>query len=218
MKTNLLEPFETIPYFTITGFKQILNADESGNQRVREMLSRWVKNGHIIRLKKGIYMTQRFYERHQDHASFRPAVSAIIVPQSYVSLEYILQRAGVLTEVTYPITAITPKNTKKIENSLGTFIYRHIKDPFYKGFHQENFFGVLINQASVAKALFDYIYLRPLPRDLRTHRINYAEELRLNLDGLSSIVRDEFDDYVESSNSPKMSFIRKNLRKSIWQQ
>jgi hypothetical protein len=38
MKLNFLEHFEQIPYFTIVGFKQILNAGEGDNQRVREML------------------------------------------------------------------------------------------------------------------------------------------------------------------------------------
>ena len=217
MKIDRLKSLERIPYFTITGFKQVLNANESDIQRVREMLSRWVKMGHIIRLKKGVYMTRRFYELHQSHASFRPMVSSIILPQSYVSLEYILQRDGVLTEITYPTTAVTPKNTRTIENVLGTFAYRHIKLPLYTGFSQEVFFGIYFNQASVAKALFDYFYLRPLPRGLRKHKINLAEELRLNLDELSSEVRDEFEIYIDLSDSPKMKFIHENLRRTIWQ-
>jgi predicted transcriptional regulator of viral defense system len=217
MKIDRIKPLERIPYFTITGFKQVLNANESDIQRVREMLSRWVKMGHIIRLKKGVYMTRRFYELHQSHASFRPMVSSIILPQSYVSLEYILQRDGVLTEITYPTTAVTPKNTRTIENVLGTFAYRHIKLPLYTGFSQEVFFGIYFNQASVAKALFDYFYLRPLPRGLRKHKINLAEELRLNLDELSSEVRDEFKIYIDLSDSPKMKFIHENLRRTIWQ-
>jgi len=182
------------------------------------MLSRWVKMGHIIRLKKGVYMTRRFFELHQSHASFSPAVSSIILPQSYISLEYVLQRAGVLTEVTYAITAITLKNTKEIKNTLGRFTYRHIKSPLYTGFNQEIFFGVIFNQASVAKALFDYFYLRPLPRSLRTQKINLAEELRLNLGELSEDVRKEFEHYIEICASPKMIFIHENLRRTIWQQ
>ena len=217
MKIDRLEPLEKIPYFTIVGFKQVLNADESDTQRVREMLSRWVKMGHLVRLKKGVYMTRRFYELHRNHASFTPAVSAIILPQSYVSLDYVLQRAGVMTEVTYPLTAVTPKNTRMIENSLGTFAYQHIKLPLYTGFNQETFFGAIFNQASVAKALFDYFYLRPLPQSLRTHTINMAEDLRLNLDELASEVRDEFEEFIELSNSPKMMFIHENLRRTIWQ-
>ena len=217
MKTKRLEPFENIPYFTIAGFKQVLNADESETQRVREMLSRWVKNGHIIRLKKGFYMTRRFFERHRNHASFMPAVSSIMVPQSYVSLEYVLQREGILTEVTYPTTAITPKNTKTIENDLGTFVYRHIKLPLYTGFQPEITFGVHVNQASAAKALFDYFYLRPLRRGLPTHKYNLAEELRLNLDELPGDFWDEFEYYIHLSDSPKMRFAHENLKRARWQ-
>lgn len=217
MRIDLLKPFEKIPYFTIAGFKQVLNASESDTQRVRAMLSRWVKMGHIIRLKNGIYMTRRFFELHQNQASFTPAVSAIILPQSYVSLEYVLQRAGVLSEVTYTTTAVTSKNTKGIKNPLGTFIYRHIKPPLYIGFNPEFFFGLIFNQATVAKALFDYFYLRPLPRSLQTHKINLAGELRLNLGELSTDLKDEFEHYIEISDSPKMQFIHANLRRTIWQ-
>ncbi len=46
-------------------------------------------------------------------------------------------------------------------------------------------YGVPYAQASVAKALFDYLYLRPLPADLDPRHYNLAEELRLNLDELT---------------------------------
>jgi predicted transcriptional regulator of viral defense system len=217
MKVDQLKRLEKVPYFTITGFKQTLNIGESDTQQVRENLARWVKQGHVIRLKKGVYMTRQFYERHQNQVDFRPAVSAIIIPQSYVSSEYMLQRAGIMTEVTYPITAVTIKNTNQVENALGTFSYRHIKSTLYTGFSQKTFLGVIFNQATVAKALFDYFYFRPLPRALRTQQVNLAEELRLNLDELSQEVRDEFQAYIERSASPKMTFIHENIRRTTWQ-
>ena len=216
MKRDLLKTFEHIPYFTIVGFKQVINADESENQRVREMLSRWMKKGHIIQLKRGVYMTRRFYEIHRNDASFAPAVSAILLPQSYVSLEYILQRSGVLTEVTYPITAITIKNKKKAENIIGTFMYRHIRRLLYEGFRQLDYYGVAYGEASVAKALFDFLYLRPLPRSVRTQRYHIAEELRLNVDDFSNEEIEEFAYYAEKCNTAKMDFIFENLRRTVW--
>ena len=217
MKIDTLKLFDNIPYFTISGFKEVLQAEEADSQRIRAILSRWAKMGHIIRLKKGVYMTRRFYERNRNYASFTPAISSIILQQSYLSLEYILQHANILTEITYLVTALTLKNTKEIKNDLGTFVYRHIKLPLYTGFTQENFFGVIFNRASVAKALFDYFYFRPLPRNLRSHKINLAEELRLNLDELPPKTREEFEKYIIISNSPKMNFIYENLREKIWQ-
>jgi predicted transcriptional regulator of viral defense system len=216
LKHSILESFDQLPYFTLASYKQISGADESQSQLVRETLSRWVKAGHILRLKKGVYMTRRFNDRHQGEASFAPAVSAILVPQSYVSLEYILQRSGVLTEITYPITGITPKNTRKIENNIGTFVYRHIKSSLYDGFSQVNYFGVLYNQASMSKALFDYFYFRPLPQRARTRKVNLAHDLRLNLADFSPHQRDEFAEYVEQSGSKKMAFVLDNLRRTEW--
>jgi hypothetical protein len=43
-------------------------------------------------------------------------------------------------------------------------------------------YGVPYAQASAAKALFDYLYLRPLPAVLEPQRYNLVEDLRLNLD------------------------------------
>lgn len=216
MRNSVIERFKQIPLFTIASYKQISGANESQSQLVRETLSRWVKAGHLIRLKKGIYMTRIFYDRHQGDASFAPTVSAILLPQSYVSLEYVLQRSGVLTEVTYPVTGITPKNTRKIENPIGTFTYRHIKLPLYNGFSQENYYGVVYNLASVSKALFDYLYYRPLPLSVRTQRYDLAGDLRLNIGDYSPELRDEFTEFVTDSGSRKMSFVLDNLQRTIW--
>jgi len=217
MKLDLLKPFERLPYFTIAGFKHLLEDGETLDQRARELLSRWKQAGYILSLKRGVYMTRRFYELHRTDPEFAPAVSAILVPQSYLSLEYVLQQAGILTEATYPVTAATTKNTRTIENSLGTFVYRHIKPSLYTGFSQQEYYGVILHRASLAKALFDFLYLRPLPRGLRTNKLDLAEDLRLNLDESSPEGRNEFKMYVEISESEKMNFILDNLRRTVWQ-
>jgi hypothetical protein len=50
MKTDLLFPFENIPYFKLEGFKQATGM-ESPHQ-VRTLLHCWAKAGHILQLKK----------------------------------------------------------------------------------------------------------------------------------------------------------------------
>ena len=217
MKRYLLEHFERIPYFTLIGFMQMAGVEGNDVQRARELLSRWKQGGHIITLKRGVYMTLRFYELHRNEAAFTPAVSTILLPQSYVSLEYVLQRAGVLTEVTYPVSAVTTKNTRTIQNDLGTFVFRHIQPAFYTGFSQDSFHGIIYHLASVSKALFDYLYLRPLARPARTRDFNLAEDLRLNLDDWPGEAREAFAGFVESSGSEKMRYIFDNLRRNVWQ-
>ena len=167
-------------------------------------------------------MHRRFYERHRQDTAFSPVVSAILLPQSYLSLEYVLQQHGILTEITYPVTAITIKNTRTIVNSLGTFIYRHIQPALYQGFQIMEAYGVPYAQASVAKALFDYLYIRPLPADLEPQRYNLTEALRLNLDEFTREEREEFAGYVASSDMIKMGRMKMrrilgNLEYTVWQ-
>jgi predicted transcriptional regulator of viral defense system len=221
MRYTIISAFERLPYFTIEGFRQIAGDDAVGDAHVRTALYRWVKAGHLIALKKGVYMHRRFYEQHREDTAFAPVVSAILLPQSYISLEFVLQQNGILTEITYPVTAITIKNTRTIINSLGTFVYRHIRPDLYFGFQIKEAYGASYAQASTAKALFDYLYLRPLPADLEPQRYNLAEELRLNLDEFSQEERDEFAGYVLKSETirkggRKMCRILNNLEVHVW--
>ena len=73
------------------------------------------------------------------------------------------------------------------------------------------------NAVAARIILFDFLYLRPLPRKLRTRELNLAEDLRLNLDEFDAGERNEFADYVAQSASEKMNFILQDLRRTIWQ-
>lgn len=212
MKKSILDLLGSLPYFTIEGAKQLFDDGSAGEATVRTALYRWMKVGQVIQLKNGIYMARRFFELHRGDEDFSPAISAIILPQSYVSLEFILQRYSILTEVTYPVSAVTVKNTRVIENDLGTFSYRHVKTGLYHGFTISEYHGIPFAQASVAKALFDYLYLRPWS----AVSTNLAEELRLNLEDFSPSHQEEFSHYVITSESQKMVRILKNLRRTIW--
>ena len=217
MSYKILSPFENLPYFTIAGFRQLAGDAIADDQHARIALHRWVKTGRLLTLKKGVYMHRRFFERHRQEAAFSPLVSAILLPQAYLSLEYVLQQHGILTETTYPVTAVTIKNTRTITNLAGTFVFRHIKPGFYLGFRILEAYSVPYAQASPAKALFDYLYLRPSPPRINPQSFNLAEELRLNLEELTSSDRDEFAGYVEASEMVKMQRILENLEYHIWQ-
>jgi len=216
MKSENLSSLESFPYFTIEAVKQLLGDESVAAGTIQTALYRWMKAGQIIQLKKGVYMTRRFFEAHRADADFAPMISAILIPQSYLSLEYILQRSAILTEMTYPITAVTLKQTRVFENKLGTFTYRNIKADVYQGFIFSEYMGIPIAQASVAKAFFDFLYLRPWKSNQQLANYNLAEDLRLNLGNFSENDQVEFSTFVEISNSKKMEQILKNLRKTVW--
>lgn len=209
MNTTILRSFANIPYFSIEAYKQVSGMESVHTTRV--LLHRWSRAGHILPLKKGIYMTREFYEQHRGDAAFPLAVSAILVPKSYVSLEYILQQHNLLTEVTYPVTCITDKNTRTITNAIGTFWYRSLRPQLYTGFSIAEYYGIRYGYASLAKALFDYLYLRPIPPSYRSKTTNLAAELRLNVGELDQSSWDELGALVDFSASRKMKAIYKNL-------
>lgn len=216
MKTSQLSSLESIPYFTIEAVKQLLGEKSISVGSVRTALYRWMKTGQIIQLKKGVYMTQYFYEMHKTDMDFSPAISSILIPQSYNSLEYILQRYGILTEITYPITSITLKHTRVINNKLGTFTYRNLNKNLYTGFEISQYMGIPFARATLSKALFDYFYLHSLNGIEKDANYDIAEDFRLNLDEFKESDRSEFAEYVELSKSIKMTWILSNLRRTIW--
>ena len=215
MKHTDLSPLESLPYFSIAAVRQLLGEAPAADGTLRTALYRWMKAGQILQLKKGVYMTRRFYERHRAQGDFAAMVSAILLPQSYLSLEYVLQANGILTETTYPVSAVTLKQTRVFENRLGTFTYRNIKAELYRGFTFSEYMGVPFARATPAKALFDYLYLRPW-RGGRAGGYDLAEDLRLNLDDFPAEEREAFAAFVEASRSAKMERILSNLRKTAW--
>jgi predicted transcriptional regulator of viral defense system len=216
LNLNTLTSFTHLSYFTIEGFRQVIGSEAENPGQARIALSRWAKAGHVIQLKRGCYMPRPFYEAHCNEPSFLSAISAIIKPQSYVSLESILQRYGILTEITYLFTSITTRHTRLVENRLGTFLYRRVSPSLYFGYSLHDFFGITFAEASLAKALFDYLYLRPLSVASRLSGFSLAEELRLNLEEIPEADRDEFAGFVEQSKIKKMEVLLEHMRKTVW--
>jgi len=216
MRTSILTSLESFPYFTLEAVKQLAGIESGGSGTIQTALYRWMKAGHVFQLKRGVYMTRRFYELHRADANFASAVSSILIPQSYVSLEYILQKHGVLTEISYPISSVTFKHTRVIENKLGTFTFHNIKENLYIGFSIVDYLGIPFSQAIPSKALFDYLYFHTWKGKNRASNYSLVEELRLNLDDFSEQDRNEFAMFVETSKSRKMDQILKNLRKTVW--
>ncbi len=217
MNLDILAPLDNLPYFTIEAVKQLFGDKNSAIGTIQTFLYRWMKTGQIIHLKKGTYMTLRFFETHRADVDFSSMVSAILIPQSYVSLEYVLQRNGILTDITYPVSAITLKQTRTFENQAGIFTYRNLKLSLYTGYTISEYMGIPISQASKAKALFDMLYLRPLGTTLQSTKDELAESLRLNLEDFSRGDQLEFTGFVEISKSRKMDLILKSLRRTAWQ-
>jgi predicted transcriptional regulator of viral defense system len=216
MKESIFDRFSHVPYFTINGYRQIANPINAHAYRARVELNRAVEKGSIVRLQKGVYTTRAFYLDHRNDPEFTNAISSVIFSNSYVSLESILQRAGILTETTPITTAITTEGNRVIENSIGTFSYRHLKADLYHSYEVRSYFGIQYAEATLSKALFDFFYLKPIANVIRSKDYDLVEDLRLNLGDFPKEYQELFHELCIRSGVSKMKNISDFLSRELW--
>lgn len=163
-----------------------------------QKISRWLKKGEIIELKKGYYVTKEYKEKNISDPNYLFYLANILRYPSYVSSTYILHKYDILTEITYPITSVTTKTTRTYVNALGNFIYYSISPKLYKGYDRQFFKTEPIYAAGLAKALFDYLYLKYAKRKIKADEIISRE--RLNLENFKKNDVKEFKEYCRLSN------------------
>lgn len=190
---------ESLPFFNLMAVKQLFGYSE---ETTRQTLFRWNKSGKVIRLKKDLYISRDFYLSHYQDPDFSGFISAIIQPFAYLSLDYVLQTYGILTETTYPITGVTIKNTQAVTNQFGTFSYCHIRPNLFGGFEEKNVWGVNVKRASLGKALFDYFYFRHIP--------NW--ELRFNWEEFTPKDIKDYNYWVKASGVKKIPLWKQLLK------
>lgn len=138
---------------------------------VKVQLSRWVRAGKLIQLKRGIYLLSESYRKVDVYELY---IASILHSPSYISLEKALEFHGLIPEAVPVYTSVTTKRPSHYVVPIGVFDYRHIKNSLFWGYK-----SVTVNKqtAFVAlpeKALLDFIYLKG-----GRVSFEYIEELRL---------------------------------------
>ena len=166
-------------------------------------LSLWQKQGHIVKIKNGLYV---FADRL---AAISPEeISGLLYSPSYISLEKALSFYGVIPEMVYSVTSVTPKVTRRFKNKLGSFIYRHIKPSLHFGYRQLKGENIPYLMAEPEKALLDYIYLN-LSR-LKTDAD--LDEMRFNRKTLQKLIsKPKLKKYLSIYKNKKMKSICNKL-------
>ncbi|PIR72305.1 MAG: hypothetical protein COU42_01705 [Candidatus Nealsonbacteria bacterium CG10_big_fil_rev_8_21_14_0_10_36_24] len=195
-----------LPYFSFEDLSPI----EKNKDYLKILLSRYENGGKVVRLKKGSYVVSEFIDKIKakgEFSSYLEFLANILYQPSYLSLDYILYRHNILTELPVNFTSIAKNKTAIFSNKLGSFIYRKVKDDLFCGFKIKEEGGFSIAKATKAKALFDFIYLR---KNALTDK-KAIEELRLNLDDFAEKDIKEVELYVKIEKSKKMKEIFKNI-------
>lgn len=120
-------------------------------------ISRWVKSGKVIQLRRGLYLLGEPY-RTQETNEFH--IASVLHKPSYISLEKALEYYGLIPERVTVMTSVTTKRPCMFETPVGTYDYRHIKSSLWWGYTSTRIGKQISYIATPEKAFLDYIYLR----------------------------------------------------------
>lgn len=204
---NHLKRLISLSYFDKETLAQVIEVSEN---TLYADIKRWLKRGILIQLKKGRYVTEEYVRHLTDPDAYRAFLANKLREPSYLSLEYILQKYNILTEAVFAFTSITLKATRTYKNTLGVYFYRNIKTDLFTGYNLLSRSGFTVKEATKAKALFDYCYLKLW----RVRDIDRAliQSFRLNLETVSNKELGEFSRYCEASGVKKISGLPKLFR------
>jgi predicted transcriptional regulator of viral defense system len=201
-KNNLLEELKSLPYFNKNYVFQ-LGKDEKNynlkNSTINTYISRFLKNKEIISLKRGVYVTTDFYNKHKGDTSYLFYLANILRKPSYVSSWTALQHYNLATEIIHTTTSVTTKVTRDYKTKIGTFSYQSVKENLFSDFSLvKGDFEFFI--ATPAKALFDLLYFKTRQfRGVKFKNINLLiEELRININEMKKEEQNKFYSMVKN--------------------
>jgi len=152
---SLLEFVGAMPSFDLSLLAQ--GFDEK-RAVIRNQLSRWMKEGKVIGLRRGMYTLPEKYRR----VPLSPvALANQLYRPSYLSGLWALGYYDMVPERVVWLTSVTPRVPRHFENPVGVFDYRNIKQDRFFGYVTVQREGQDVFVAEPEKALLDHWHLTP---------------------------------------------------------
>lgn len=148
LQQNVLETILSSPrsVFNVQSLRMLTESEDS--QKLTKSLHYYAKEGKIRNPRRGIYTKATYDEKEMACSLFRPA---------YVSLEYVLQRCGVVFQYDDAVTCVSYLN-RSVEIDEKTYRFRIINPELWigmEGIDQHD--NILI--ATPERAFLDMVYL-----------------------------------------------------------
>ena len=125
--------------------------------QVRLQLSRWVKDGRLIQLRRGLYALAPIWRKVEPHPFL---IANRLQRGSYVSTQSALAYHGMIPEHVPVVASVGPGRPETVRNPLGAFQFNHLARQLLFGYSQiEVAPKQLAFVASSEKALLDLIHL-----------------------------------------------------------
>lgn len=188
---SLLELVANEPVFSSA---LVLSGKVSAAQ-VRLQLSRWVKDGRLMRLRRGLYALAPVWRKLEPHPFL---VANRLQRGSYVSAQSALAFHGMIPEHVPVVTSVGPGRPETVRNPLGAFEFHHLSPQLLFGYSQVEVAPKQVAfVASPEKALLDLVHLTAGAGSER-----YLRQLRLqNPEAFHMAVMTEL---AERSGRPKL--------------
>jgi len=148
--------------FTPQDLANLLGASEISR---RFLVTRAVKRGDILKLRRGLYAltSPPPPDLQVANALYRP---------SYVSFGFALSFYHLIPEAAYAVTSATPRGTSSF-NTLGKrFVYHHLRPRAFTGYRAERVQNRTVWIAEPEKAIVDALYFALLGKLGRPERMD----------------------------------------------
>jgi hypothetical protein len=129
--------------FTLAEAAVVAAADRPA--AIKLQLHRWAKAGDLVRIRREVYA-------FPGRSSSLPEMIHLLYPPAYVSLESALNHHGILPDVPFETTLVTPRATRSFQTPWGRFHFHKIQQKLFFGYDSATLW------ARPEKAILDYLY------------------------------------------------------------
>jgi len=148
----------------IITFEQIFSifGQEYSRAYLKRIMSQLVKNGWLVRLRKGEYFVTDLSNLGSTSLSVY-FIANHYVQESYVSFGQALQHHGMYDQLLSTVTSVSLRQHKQV--ALGGITYRYIKtqDKYHFGYEDVRMDGRFVRVATAEKALIDMLQFHRTP-------------------------------------------------------
>ena len=187
-QAEIINELKTKPSFTKKVFIDVSSKYNLKTSTINSYIVRSFAQNKIIKLKRGVYVTEEFYSKHYSDISYKYYLANILRKPSYISSWTALEYYNLATESIHSIISITPKITREYKTKTGTFSYHSITLKYFSDFVliKKNFEFYI---ATPSKALFDLLYFKTNGfRGIKHEEISkYIESLRIDIDEMGVV-------------------------------
>jgi predicted transcriptional regulator of viral defense system len=163
-------------------------------EAIRVQLSRWMKAGKVIGLRRGMYTLPDTYRR----APLTPVTLANqLYRPSYLSGLWALGSYDLIPERVIWLTSVTPRVPRHFENPFGVFDYRSLKRDAFFGYLNVQYGPEDVSMAEPEKALLDHWHLTP-------GEWTSARLTEMRYQHVDRVAEEKLRAYVERFRSPRL--------------